>query len=94
MKLVWSERARQDLLAIAAYIASDNPTAARAQVARLRAAARNAAEQPQIGRMVPEPGDPAVRERIVGRYRLVYQIGAQLEVLVVFEGHHRLPLTD
>ena len=38
----------------------------------LESAADRLEEYPLLGRVVPEFGDPAVRELIVGSYRLVY----------------------
>ncbi len=43
MKLVWSNRARNDLLSIFRYIADDDPEAAAAWVKKLRARAASAA---------------------------------------------------
>jgi len=92
VKLVWSQRARQDLAAIARFIAADNPSASRAHIARLRENARSAADLPLSGRVVPEVGSEALRERIVGRYRLVYQVAEQgIRVVMVFEGHRQMP---
>ena len=48
----WSRRALADLSDIAAYIAEDNPRAARAWAARLRARLKRAAEMPRAGRQV------------------------------------------
>jgi plasmid stabilization system protein ParE len=37
-------------------------------------AARSLAELSERGRIVPEIGDPAVRELLLGRYRVVYEV--------------------
>lgn len=74
MKLRWTARAKKDLLEIGAYIARDNPAAARRWIERLRERARAAAEAPRTGRVVPELGREGVREDAV-------------HVLTVFEGH-------
>ena len=31
-------------------------------------------EYPELGRLVPEIGDPAIRERLVHRYRIIYRL--------------------
>ena len=49
-RLTVTESARADLREIRAYIAQDNPAAARRVVERLRAQARNLAATPGIGR--------------------------------------------
>lgn len=88
MKLLWTDRARRDLLEIGRYIARDNPRAARAWVERLRECARKVAETPLAGRVVPERADHEVREIIVRNYRIVYRvIEDAIHVLTVFEGH-------
>ena len=89
MKLVWSLRARADLLEIFRFIADDDPDAARQWVTRLRQHAAKAAATPGIGRWLPElPARKELRELIFKGYRIVYSVGAgKLKVLTVFEGH-------
>jgi addiction module RelE/StbE family toxin len=92
LKLFWTATARQDLLAIRQYIASDNPTAAKRWIERLRERARNALHAPLAGRKVPEFSRDDIRELIEGNYRIVYQVFAdRLVVLTVFEGHRVFP---
>lgn len=91
MKLYWTETAKQDLLSIKRYIASDKPTAAKRWVERVRERARNALHA-EHGRKVPELSRDDIRELIEGNYRIVYQVFAdRLVVLTVFEGHRLLP---
>jgi plasmid stabilization system protein ParE len=91
MKLKWSERARRDLHAIHAYIAADDPTAARGWVAKLQARASGAASIPLAGRVVPEVEEPDVREVLLRNYRIVHRIkGDEIHILTVFEGHRQL----
>ena len=88
MKLLWTDRSRRDLLSIGRFIAEDNPKAARAWVEKLRERAREAAEMPLVGRVVPERSDENIREVIVRNYRLVYRVYEDtLLLLTVFEGH-------
>ncbi|WP_244948388.1 type II toxin-antitoxin system RelE/ParE family toxin [Methylobacterium dankookense] len=51
--VIWSPGARQDVLAVARYIASENPSAARTVTARFRAAAEALGETPtgRLGRV-------------------------------------------
>lgn len=45
------------------------------------------------GRIVPELGEPSVRELLVGRYRLIYEVGAtDIVVLAVVHGARSLSL--
>lgn len=88
MKLYWTETAKQDLLPIKRYIASDKPTAAQRWVERLRERSRSALHAPLAGRKVPELSRDDIRELIERNYRIVYQVFAdRLVVLTIFEGH-------
>ena len=88
MKLRWSPRSLTDLLEIRGFIALDDAKAAERWVARLRLRVRALVSTPLAGRVVPEIADPAVREVLVGRYRLVYRVEVEVvTVLTVFEGH-------
>jgi len=92
MRLRWSRRAQEDLLAIGRYISKDDRAAARRWVERLRQRARQAAEFPHAGRVVPEHSLPELREVLVRSYRIVYLVDEEaIEVLTVFEGHRLLP---
>ena len=92
MKLRWSDHARRDLLAIGRYIDRDKPQAARGWIEQLRERARQAAENPLAGRVVPELGRDDVREVFLRSYRIVYSVGEEtVDVLTVFEGHRLLP---
>ncbi|MEM9553414.1 MAG: type II toxin-antitoxin system RelE/ParE family toxin [Acidobacteriota bacterium] len=100
MRLLWTDRAREDLLAIGHYIARDKPGAARAWVDRLKKRARQAASMPRAGRKLPELPRDDLREVIEHGYRIVYRIleaENQIHVLTVFESHRllrRLELDD
>lgn len=94
MKLFWTENARQDLLSIKQYIATDNPTAANHWIERLKARARNTLlTSPFAGRKVPELLRDDIRELIEGNYRIVYHIlEDSVVVLTVFESHRLFPI--
>jgi len=92
VKLRWSNRARRDLLGIGRYIARDNRVAARQWVERLRQRAREAAEHPLAGRVVPEHARADSREVMVRNYRIVHFVGEDaIEVVAVFESHRLFP---
>lgn len=95
MKIRWMPQALLDLNAIRRFIARDDPAAARRWIARLRERALAAASAPRAGRVVPELGNPAVREVFLRTYRIVYRIlDDELHVLTVFEGHRLLRPDD
>lgn len=91
MKLRWSERSVNDLIAIQKYIAQNNPQTAKKWVTQLRQRARRAAETAMTGRVVPEFNQTDIREVFLGNYRIVYRIlDDGILVLTVFEGHRLL----
>ncbi len=91
MRVRWTERARAHLLDVFEYIAADDPRAARALLQRIRAATDALRTQPRIGRMVPEVGHEAVRERIVPPYRIVYVVEARaIDVIGVYHSKRDL----
>lgn len=52
-------------------------------------------DYPESGRVVPELGDPAVREVIHGAYRIIYEFrGSAVEVLTVFRASRQFPPID
>ena len=86
-QVAWAETAWRDLERIADYIAEDSPGYAAAFVRRVRDCARSLEEMAERGRAVPELEEPAVRELIVGSYRLIYEIeGAEVNILGLIHG--------
>jgi toxin ParE1/3/4 len=82
--VVWSETAWHDLEQAADYIAQDSRHYAAAFVREVRDAARSLATFAERGRIVPELSDPAVRELLVGRYRLMYRLAESTVQIVAF----------
>ena len=94
MKLVWTRRARDDLIEIALYIARDKPGAALDWIERLEERARRIPDAPMTFRAVPEFGREDIREMITGNYRTVFKVETDwIAILTVFEGH-KLPDVD
>lgn|SRR5574338_527946 len=88
----WLRAALRDLDAQAAFIASDNPLAARETVSRVRSAVDRLAGHPDIGRQGRVPG---TRELVVPGppYVIPYLVrGGAVEVLRLFHGAQRRPL--
>ncbi len=91
-EIVWSPQAISDVEAIKAYISRDSVHYARLVVERLIAAVERAGAFPESGRVVPEFGDPTIREILWRSYRLVYRVhGAEVQVVTVFHGAMLLP---
>lgn len=63
--LGWSAEALRDIESVRTYIAEDSPRYADLVVRRIMSAVERLATFPESGRMVPERGDPMIREVIV-----------------------------
>ena len=83
-KVKWTEAAWSDLGHVSDYISKDSPYYAAAFVREVRDAARSLAYLAERGRIVPEFGDPSVRELFLGKYRLIYQVTEQNVCIVGF----------
>ena len=84
MNVVWTVTALGHLGAIRQYISQTSPFYAERMVQRILARAPQLAVFPDSGRMVPEVGQPSIREVLEGPYRVIYQLSAErLEVLAV-----------
>ncbi len=89
--LTFSPAARADLLAIARYIAEDNPERALSFVAELEARAAQAAERPSS---FPVRDDiaPGLRTIRHGRYLLFFrELGEEVRIVRVLHGARDLP---
>lgn len=75
-QVVWTGPALKDLEIIAKYIAMDSPRYAERFAQNLVRAPRALREYPRLGRVVPEFEQEALRELIMGSYRIIYEIRA------------------
>ena len=83
----WTPQAADDLDAIGELIAADSPHFAGLFVLDVLQAAERLADFPKSGRIVPELGNNAIREVILGNYRIIYRLRSEVvEVLTVFHG--------
>jgi len=92
MNIVWSPEAIEDLVALRAYIAEDNPAAARRVVLHLiQNVAQLIPDNPQIGRAGRVPG---TRELVVPRTRYIVPYRIQrttIQILRVYHAARRWP---
>lgn len=72
--VVWTRRAHSDLQLAVAYISADSPAAARSFGTAVIQAGASLATLSERGRVVPELGDEDVRELLLGRYRIIYEV--------------------
>jgi plasmid stabilization system protein ParE len=86
-RVAWTEAASSDLAEAAGYIARDSRYYAAAFVREVRAAARSLRVSSERGRIVPELGQPDIRELLVRSYRLVYNVAPRhVHVLALIHG--------
>lgn len=78
MRIIWSDEALADLTEIHDYIARHSPRYAAVVTERLLDVLERVVPFPESGRMVPELGEPNVREVIQGAYRIVYDSAASV----------------
>jgi toxin ParE1/3/4 len=93
-EVVWTKIAEEDLIAIIKYIQSDNPTAAKDSLQKLKAKSSNLDSLPERGRIVPELRQQGIlqyRELIVPPWRIIYRIsGDFVYVLAVFDSRQNI----
>ena len=92
--ILWSERARRDLLGIGDFIARDKPQAAAKWIGKILDTIERTAAFPASGRIVPEIDRPDIREVVLDNYRIVYQLTeVRIIILTVFESHRLIDET-
>ena len=72
--LVWSPEAIEDIESIASYIERDSVWYAKAVASKIVETAETIPNFPELGRVVPEIGNVAIRERFAYSYRIIYRI--------------------
>jgi toxin ParE1/3/4 len=82
-KIIWSEQARDDLQSIVLFIARDNAEIAESFGYLLMSKVDVLAKFPQLGRVVPEENDEAIREIIFRSYRIIYKIWPEKEIIAI-----------
>ncbi len=92
VEVEWSSQASQDLESIVGFISKDSPQYARLFVVDIFRALDRIAAFPNSGRIVPECGNPAIREVILGSYRLMFRVGKEKVGLITI--HHGARLLD
>lgn len=89
--VVWTLEALDDLDAIGAFHERTSPSYAASLVERLYEAVVVLEDHPRFGRKVPEIEHDLVRELIVERYRVVYQLMRdRIEIVAVLHSRQDL----
>ena len=87
-KVILTPQSLDDLEVVVTFIAKDNPERARTFGNELIDRALSVATFPERGRVVPEIGEPSVREIIHGAYRIIYELSADRETIYVLRFWH------
>ena len=86
-EIVWSPQSIEDVESIRDYISRDSARFGLLVAAEIIQAVERLSRFPESGRIVPEFGDPALREVLWRNYRIVYRLQqSTVEVVTVFHG--------
>jgi toxin ParE1/3/4 len=88
MNVRWTLEAQNQLQEIYEYVARDDPRNACTLVNKLIAQAETLNNPPFLGRVVPELGDPKIRELLERPYRIIYCVLAK-QLLILTIWHYR-----
>ncbi|MDF9801446.1 toxin ParE1/3/4 [Catalinimonas alkaloidigena] len=94
VKVIWAERAIDDLTSIAEYSSRYSEKYASSIVSKLFNKVNILKKMPKIGRIVPEKNDENVRELIEGNYRIIYEIRGEERIEVLMVHHSSRPLEN
>jgi len=92
MKIIWTEKAGQQLDQIFNYIAADSALYAHRTVEQIIARAESTSRHPRKGRMVPEYQRKDIREVFHHPYRIIYRVKDQDEEINILSVIHEARL--
>ena len=87
-RIVWSPNSRADLKSIVSFIAEEDPLTAQKFGFKIIERVEQAAKFPESGRIVPEFGNPTVRELIVNSYRIAYRVNTDAKEIDIARVWH------
>ena len=86
-QVVWSPSSIKDIDSIAEYIAKDSLKAAKNMVELFFHKAEILCRFPHYGKQVPETKNSFLREILVGRYRIIYEVFSEDQVNILTVHH-------
>ena len=86
-QIIWAPSSLKDIAAIAEYIAADSVKAAKNMVELFFEKAKNLERYPLIGKSVPEIKEKYLKEILVNRYRIIYEVFLEDEVHILAIHH-------
>jgi len=87
--VVWSELAVQRMEEICEYIAQTSPEAAAHLVEEIFERSACLADHPQIDRPYPGAPEPNLRELLVSKYRVIYELRAEQQQVWILTVRHQ-----
>ena len=86
-EVIWTTQGQVTLDEAVAYLAQDSLTAAQRLLESALESASSLSVMSERGRIVPELENPAIRELLVQRYRLLYEVQeTRVEILAFIHG--------
>lgn len=86
-KLIWTLQAKSDLRNIGEYISTNSPFHAKATIRKLYNTVQLLRKHPFIGRIVPEKRQKNIRELLEGKYRIIYEVREQKDIIILTIHH-------
>jgi plasmid stabilization system protein ParE len=83
-RVAWTPEARRTLDEVIEFIAQDSRPGALRVLEQALNAASSLETLAERGRVVPERGDPSIREIFVYRYRLMYRVSPESVAILTF----------
>jgi toxin ParE1/3/4 len=92
--IIITESAYADLEDIENYISQDSPAIARKFISRIFDKIDQLHLYPKSGKAVPEIADSSIRELLLNKYRIIYQLtdGSQINILRIVHGSRLLDI--
>jgi plasmid stabilization system protein ParE len=81
-KVRWSRAAQNHLREILEFISEDAPINASRLAERIKESSESLSALSQRGRIIPDFGDPTLREIFVNKYRIMYEVKAS-EIVII-----------
>jgi len=90
--IIWTELSTEDLKEIFDFIAEDSIRYATITSNKIYQRAQHVAQNPYVGRIVPEYNEKSIREVIEGNYRIIYRVknAHQVDILRVYHSSRLL----
>jgi toxin ParE1/3/4 len=88
-KIIWTEKASDDLAAIVRYISRHNPFAAERVGYGIYDRVQILSTYPEFGSIIPEFNDPEWRQLVYPPYRIIYHLSASnktAEIVRIWHG--------